>query len=352
MRGLYGYVTLAVAALVLLFARSVGALEPDYVLGPEDSITVVVLRHSDLNVSAVIPSDGKIVVPILGEILASGKTRLQLAKQIAEGLRGRVADPEVSVMLQGMRTRRVYVLGTGTGQHIIDLKPGWRVTEVITAAGGLTSRPELTHARLFKPDGRVIRLDLDTILRVPQDSGNVPLDPGDVLSVESLVRGLAYLIGAVSSPGMCDLQDGWRVFELLAAAGGLTIAPQHAAARLLRRNGKILDLDLVKILSAPESPENVTIESGDVLAVLPSVLTGAYVIGRVGKPGFYQLGPGAGIAEAIRLAGGPQAGVELTKVQVYHADGTQETVDVQRAYVGDDPSLDKPLRGGDAVLVP
>ena len=336
----------------LLLASAALTLEPDYVLEPEDSISIVVMRHGDLNVSAVIPPDGKIVMPAVGEILAAGKTRAQLTTEITERLRGRVADPEVSVMLQGMRTQRVYVLGTGTGQHILDLKPGWRVTEAITAVGGLTARPELTHAKLFKADGRAIPLDLDKIMRVPQDPGNVPLDPGDVLSVESLVRGLAYLMGAVSSPGMRDLQDGWRVFELLAAAGGLTIAPQHAAARLLRRNGKILDLDLVKILSAPESPENVTIESGDVLAVLPSVLTGAYVIGRVVKPGFYQLGPGTGIAQAIRAAGGPQAGVELAKVQVYHADGTQEIMDVQKSYVERDPSLDKPLRGGDAVLVP
>jgi polysaccharide export outer membrane protein len=263
--------------LALLLNGPARALEPDYVLGPEDSITIVVLRHSDLNVSGVIPPDGKIVVPIAGEIVAAGKTRLQLAKEIAEKLRPRVADPEVSVMLVAPRMRRVYVVG---------------------AVG----------------------------------AGAVP--------------------PVMAQSGVLDLKPGWRVTELLAAAGGLTIAPQHASARLLRQDGRVLTLDLVKILASPGSPENVAIEPGDVLTVLPAVLTGAYVIGRVVKPGFYQLGAGAGVAGAVRGAGGPQAGVELTQVQVYHADGTHETVDVQKAFVQNDPSLDKSLRGGDAVFVP
>jgi polysaccharide export outer membrane protein len=352
MRGFYGYVTLAVTALVLLFARSAGALEPDYVLGPDDSISVVVLRHPELQASGVIPPDGKIVVPILGEVLAAGKTRAQLTKEIVAGLHGRIEDPEVSVSLVGLRAKRVYVVGTGANQTIVSIRPGWRVTQVIAAAGGLTARPELTRATLVKADGRVTPVDLETILLTPQDPGNVLLDPEDTLTVDSLVRGLAYVVGHVASPGVHNPREGWRVIELLAASGGLTIAPQYAAARLLRQNGQVVNLDLMKILAAPDSAENVAIEPGDVLSVLPAVVIGTYVVGRVVKPGFYQLGPGVGIAQAIRAAGGPQAGVELTKVQVYHADGTQETADVQRAYVEDNPSLDKPLRGGDAVLVP
>jgi polysaccharide export outer membrane protein len=353
MRGFYGYVTLAVAALVLLFARSAGALEPDYVLGPDDSISVVVLRHPELQASGVIPPDGKIVVPILGEVLAAGKTRAQLTKEIVARLRGRIEDPEVSVMLQSQRQRPIYVIGLISAPGVVNLRSGWRVSEAIAAAHGLTERPELTRATLFKPDGRAVSLNMEEIMQTPERPGNVTLETGDVLNIQQLMRGLAYAVGSVGSPGVVqDLREGWRVIELLAASGGLTIAPQYAAARLLRQNGKVVNLDLVKILAAPDSAENVAIEPGDVLSVLPAAVIGTYVVGRVVRPGFYQLGPGAGIAQAIRAAGGPQAGVELTKVQVYHADGTQETVDVQRAYVGDDPSLDKPLRGGDAVLVP
>lgn len=286
------------AALAVLLNGPARALEPDYVLGPEDSISIVVLRHPDLNVSGVIPPDGKIVVPIAGEIMAAGKTRAQLAKEIAEGLRKRVADPEVSVMLVAPRMRRVYVIGA------VAMPP--------------------------------VSVNISTV-EVPPGAQHSAQPPPST---------------STASVGVLDLKPGWRVTELLAAAGGLTIAPQHASARLLRQDGKVLTLDLVKILASPGGPENVAIEPGDVLTVLPAVLTGAYVIGRVVKPGFYQLGAGAGVAEAIRGAGGPQAGVELTEVRVYHANGTQEMVDVQKAYVQEDPSLDKPLRGGDAVFVP
>lgn len=286
-----GHLVFALAALALVMGGGASAVEPDYILGPEDSISIVVLRHPELNVSwAVIPSDGKVVVPIAGEIVAAGKTRSQLAKEIAEVLRPRIADPEVSVMLDIPRIRRVYVMGAVPTLPIAPSRP-------------------------------------------------VPL-------------GNSQQTGPGLPPGVIDLKPGWRVTELLAAAGGLTIPPQFAAARLLRQSGKILNLDLVKILAAPDSPENVAIEIGDVLTVLPSVITGAYVIGRVVKPGFYQFGAGAGVAQAIRSAGGPQAGVELTRVEVYHADGTLETVDVQKAYVEENPALDKPIRGGDAVFVP
>jgi len=268
-------------AVLVLPAR---AAEPDYVLAPEDSISVIVLRHSELNVSALIPPDGKIVMPIAGEIVAAGKTRSQLAKDIADGLRGRVADPEVSVMLDTPRIIRVYVLWAGLAPAV---------------------RPDLA----------------------PQKTAPMP-------------------------PGVFDLKPGWRVTELLAAAGGLSAAPEHAAARLARQDGRVLEIDLVKVLATPNAPENVKVEPGDLLAVLPSAAAGAYVIGRVGKPGFFRLGPGAGVAEAIRSAGGAQAGIELTHVQVYHADGTHEIVDVQKAYSEQDPSLDKPLRGGDAIFVP
>lgn len=280
-----------IAAMAVLLAvvlpAPAPAVEPDYVLDVEDSISIVVLRHPELQVSAIIPPDGKIVMPVAGEIVAAGKTRSQLAREITEALRPRIADPEVSVLLSAPRIRRVYVLG---------------------AVAAPTPAPALP--------------------------------------------GAATTPSAAFSAGILDLKPGWRVTELLAAAGGLTIAPQHAAVRLLRQTGKVVDLDLVKILSAPDSPDNLAIEPGDLLTVLPSAITGAYVIGRVARPGFYQFGPGAGVAQAIRAAGGPHAGVELTSVRVYHADGTSEVADVQKAYVEQNPSLDKPLRGGDAVFVP
>lgn len=119
-------------------------------LGPEDAISIVLLRHGDLSASAVIPPDGKILVPIVGEIMPTGETGGELAKHIANGLPNRVSDPEVGVMLRVPRVTRVYVLSgrvlpavsADTTQHnavpmpagVFHLKPGWRVSELLAAS--------------------------------------------------------------------------------------------------------------------------------------------------------------------------------------------------------------------------
>ena len=113
-----------------------------------------------------------------------------------------------------------------------------------------------------------------------------------------------YILGAVHSPGIVDLKANWRVTEVLAAVGGLSVEPGDCTASLMRaNNGQQIPLNIPDILA--EKPEaDVFVHPGDVLTFKPIELIPIFVMGKVQKTGLVQIRPGQGTVEAINQAGG------------------------------------------------
>ena len=161
-----------------------------YVIGPSDSLRIVVWRNDDLSVSVPVRPDGRISVPLVGDIEASGKAPETLASDIEAGLDEYLRQPEVSVIVSGMGSHeyshRVRVTGAVGQPASQPYRQGMTVMDVILGAGGPTEFANLDSATLYRQleDEMVaIPVDLDAILNSGDIKTNYRLVPGDIITV-------------------------------------------------------------------------------------------------------------------------------------------------------------------------
>jgi polysaccharide biosynthesis/export protein len=107
-----------------------------YVIGASDMLSINVWKEPD--VSRVIPvrSDGKISLPLVGEVQASGRTPLQLEQVITEKLKAYISDPEVTVMVQESKSQKFNILGMVAKPGSYPLVTATTVLDAIAEAGG------------------------------------------------------------------------------------------------------------------------------------------------------------------------------------------------------------------------
>ncbi len=113
-------------------------VEPDYVIGPEDVLDVSVWEEPRFSRTVPVRPDGKISLPLLNDIQAAGLTPMRLAASITEMLRKYVAQPQVTVTVITINSRRVYVLGEVAHPGPMPLLPSMTVLQAIANAGGFT----------------------------------------------------------------------------------------------------------------------------------------------------------------------------------------------------------------------
>src|SRR5450759_735101 len=84
---------------------------PEYVIGPEDVLHIAVWKEADLAATLPVRPDGKISLPLLDDVQASGLTPKQLAASVTEKLKKYIADPRVTVVVTQINSKRIYMVG-------------------------------------------------------------------------------------------------------------------------------------------------------------------------------------------------------------------------------------------------
>lgn len=163
----------------------------EYLVGIGDSLSVNIWRNPDLSVSVPVRPDGRISMPLLGDVDVGGKTPETIAEEIEQGLADYVRDPQVSVIVNSVGSNeyvnRVRVTGAVRSPVSLPYRPGMTVMDVILEAGGPTEFANRTAARLYRQGSAVREIDLRAILDRGDLSTNYRLQPGDVLTVPQSV---------------------------------------------------------------------------------------------------------------------------------------------------------------------
>ncbi|MEQ5834017.1 XrtA/PEP-CTERM system exopolysaccharide export protein [Marinobacter sp. NFXS9] len=161
-----------------------------YILGPNDVVQVSVWRNQDLSVSVPIRPDGRISVPLVGDVVAAGLTPEELADDVQDKLEQYIRQPQVSVVVTGMNshefTDRVRVTGAVQSPMTMPFRDGMTVMDVVLSAGGANPFADLNNAMLYRPMGKevvAIPVKLDDILTRGDIATNYRLLPGDILTV-------------------------------------------------------------------------------------------------------------------------------------------------------------------------
>ena len=112
--------------------------DPTYKIGTEDVLTINVWKEPDLSRTIPVRPDGKISLPLLNDVQAQGLTPLQLAASIRDGLKKFMSEPEVTVIVSAVNSRKVYVIGEVTKPGPVPLLSGMTVLQALANSGNFT----------------------------------------------------------------------------------------------------------------------------------------------------------------------------------------------------------------------
>ena len=161
-----------------------------YILGATDVVKVSVWRNDDLSIAVPVRPDGKISVPLVGDVQASGRTPEELASNIKVSLAEYIREPQVSVVVTSMGshefTDRVRVTGAVRQPLSVPHRSGMTVLDVFLSAGGANEFASLNDAMLYrKLDGEVVAIpvNVDDILSKGEVTTNYSMRPGDILTI-------------------------------------------------------------------------------------------------------------------------------------------------------------------------
>jgi polysaccharide export outer membrane protein len=161
-----------------------------YILGATDVVRVSVWRNEDLSITVPVRPDGKISVPLAGDVKASGLAPEELARDIELRLESYIREPQVSVVVTSMGSHefsdRVRVTGAVQQPTSVPHRSGMTVLDMVLNSGGLSPFAAANNSVLYrKVNGEVVAIPikLDEILTRGDISTNYRLRPGDILTV-------------------------------------------------------------------------------------------------------------------------------------------------------------------------
>lgn len=161
-------------------------LRSDYVIGPGDLLQVSVWKNETLSRVVPVRPDGKISMPLLHDVQASGLTAMQLRDKIANALGEFLPNPEVSVSVNEVRSMRISVLGEVQRPGVIELRGSTTILEAIAIAGGFRDFASPSKITILRNDesGKTQKIKFN-YNRAVGNSGeeNLVLKSGDVVVV-------------------------------------------------------------------------------------------------------------------------------------------------------------------------
>lgn len=157
-----------------------------YVIGDDDVLEINVWKEPDLTKSVPVRSDGKISLPLVGELQAAGKTPVQLEDVITNRLRNFITEPAVTVMVTKINSLKFNVMGEVIKPGSYSLTAQTRVVDAIATAGGFKdfAKKKSIYILHQNPDGTEARLSFNYLDFVKgKGKQNIRLQPGDTVVV-------------------------------------------------------------------------------------------------------------------------------------------------------------------------
>jgi polysaccharide export outer membrane protein len=161
----------------------------DYLIGPGDSVNIIVWRNPEVSMSVPVRPDGKITTPLVEDLQASGKTSTELARDIEKSLGKFIQQPVVTVVVTGFVGtfgEQIRVIGQATKPAALPYRRDMSLMDVMIAVGGTTEFAAGNRASLIRTvDGRQQRYNvrLDDLVKDGDISANMQMRPGDVLII-------------------------------------------------------------------------------------------------------------------------------------------------------------------------
>jgi polysaccharide biosynthesis/export protein len=241
----------------------------EYVIGEGDVLFVHVWGEEALNVAAAVRPDGRITVPGLGEVNASGKTPAQLQVQLAKQLQTLVKySPVVTVSVTQITNSRAFVFGGGVPSGVIPLNQRTTLLHLLTSLGE-TRGADLRRAYVQR-DGVRIKEDFHALFAEGDTSQDLLLKTGDIIFIPPMLELNVYVLGGVNAPRAIPYREGMSVLEAILEAGGFTrFANENQTFVVRRQGGKNVAIPVraKDLISRGDLEQNMPLQLGDYVIV-------------------------------------------------------------------------------------
>jgi len=160
--------------------------DKSYKIGPQDVLRIDVWREDQLTRTVPVRPDGKITLPLLNDVQAAGRTPMELAEAIADGLKKYVNDPQVTISVTEINSRRVYVTGEVVRAGAFALLPDMTVLQALSSSGGFTQFARIKDIYVLRvQNAKQVKLPFNykDVVKGKKPEQNLLLEPGDVIVV-------------------------------------------------------------------------------------------------------------------------------------------------------------------------
>jgi polysaccharide export outer membrane protein len=159
---------------------------PEYVIAVDDVLMVVFWQEQMAPMEVVVRPDGKISLPLLNDVQAAGSTPQQLAVRLEEMASKYITDPDATVIVKEIRSRRVFVLGEVGTPGMVPLIRDMTVLQLIAIGGGLleyADKKNIVIIRTAEGQEERLKFNYNDVISGKNAQQNIFLQPGDTVVV-------------------------------------------------------------------------------------------------------------------------------------------------------------------------
>ena len=265
-------------------------VDPVYVLGAGDHLSVQVLGRPEMTARHVMGPDGRISMPLVGTLRLATLTREEAAATVETALQRYFKKPAVALSVEQYSANRVTVLGRVQNPGVINFDKVPTILEVLARAGGLPvldKQATLTRCAIFRGRDKVVWIDLKHLLARSDPTYNIRLKPNDIVYIPDSGDTSVYVMGAVPRPGAYRLTPDMSLLDALAQAGGPSEDAASQEIAIYRPSKQALEQVPLKSLLTADRRVNFALEEGDIVYVPKSTMAEVGYVLR-------QLAPGLG----------------------------------------------------------
>jgi polysaccharide export outer membrane protein len=264
-----------VSAIAILAITPALAVAKDYVIGVADVIAVSVLDNRELDAVATVNPGGKIALPLVGEVQASGLTAAELTQRLTDEYAKKVKSPVVTVSLREVNSYRFYFVGKVAKPGMYASRSEVTLLQAISIAGGILDGADLAQAYVARGKDRV-PVDFVRLMRQGDLTQNITLNADDTIVLPDNPQHVIYVMGEVKLPGMLPFvkERNWTATKAVAAVGGFTQYAGKGKSYIIREAGGkklMIPIDFNDLMKNPEAGKDVPLSAGDILVVPQSL---------------------------------------------------------------------------------
>jgi polysaccharide export outer membrane protein len=275
-------------------------VDGDYRIGPGDVLRVDVFARPELSGRHVVGPDGRITVPLIGEVPIGEATREEAVQALNLKLRVYFTNPVTTLGVEEYTSNQVTVLGRVERAGVLRFPRAPTLAEVLASAGAmpiLDKTATLTRGAILRGRDRLIWIDLKALLNGDL-AYNIRMKKGDVVFIPDSSETAVYVLGAVGKPGSYRLTPRMTLLDALAQAGGSTENANPSSIGVYRAGAQRIEVFDFAALIDPSRAVNYALEDGDVVYVPNNAVADIGYVLRQLAPAVSVLTFGAGIAFA------------------------------------------------------